>query len=453
MVLRQLLLDTAGTATVIVPDQIVGQWKRELATKFRVDYLPGEVEVVGHSAIESIRPKRRMLTIVDEAHRLTERVNYGGDSDRDRQYETLRAIAHASTALLLLSATPVRSNEDAFLGLLHLLDPVNYPLTDLRGFRRRVEMRDDLAHVHVGDQRETPLRYLRRATRSDLRVARERPRSPGKSFPMSGGTSQPGQSRRGQEGSQAACASMSPRPTGCTDGWCAIAVPPRLRRAFPRADVNCRIRGSSPIPIDRRQDLFAAFDDLRLDLELSRGVGWSGERSFRSCSGESSLLSPRWRISPGHCGGQPGHDLSAGGTDRGGRTRATTSGREFAGDLAQILAMTTESDRLSAAAYWARQRVGSRKCAIACSFPRTARLLARMLTSELGAHRVTALLEDQGEDERTRQATEFEHSTGTVCPGSRPVGGRRRKSAVHRGSAASKRARLHHSPRAATRPL
>ena len=54
---------------------------------------------------------------------------------------------------------------------------------------------------------------------------------------------------------------------------------------------------------------------------------------------------------------------------------------------------------------------GSRKCAIACSFPRTARLTAQLLTSELGAHRVTALLEDQGEDERTRQATEFEHST------------------------------------------
>ena len=120
---------SAGTATVIVPDQIVGQWKQELAAKFRVDYLPGAVEVIGHSAIESIRPERRMLTIVDEAHLLTERVNYGAGNDRDRRYEALCAIAHASTALLLLSATPVRSNEDAFLGLLHLLDPVNYPLT------------------------------------------------------------------------------------------------------------------------------------------------------------------------------------------------------------------------------------------------------------------------------------------------------------------------------------
>ena len=79
MVLRQLLLDTAGTALVIVPDQIVGQWQRELATKFRVDYLPGDGG--GGRALgdrHRIRPERRMLTIVDEAHRLTERVNYGG---------------------------------------------------------------------------------------------------------------------------------------------------------------------------------------------------------------------------------------------------------------------------------------------------------------------------------------------------------------------------------------
>src|SRR6185437_2540938 len=101
----------------------------------------------GHSAIERIQPYPRMLTIIDEAHRFTEQVNYGGNSTRDRQYDALRAIAHASKALLLLSATPVRSNEDAFLGLLHLLDPVNYPLTDLDGFRRRVEMRDDLAQA------------------------------------------------------------------------------------------------------------------------------------------------------------------------------------------------------------------------------------------------------------------------------------------------------------------
>ena len=122
-------------------------------------YLPGTVEVVGHSAIQSIQPERRMLTIVDEAHRLTERVNYGRHSERGRHYEALRAIALTSTALLLLRATPVRSNEDAFLVLLHLLDPANYPLTDLAGFRRRVEIRDDLVQSMSAISAETLPRY------------------------------------------------------------------------------------------------------------------------------------------------------------------------------------------------------------------------------------------------------------------------------------------------------
>ena len=81
------------------------------------------------------------------------------------------------------------------------------------------------------------------------------------------------------------------------------------------------------------------------------------------------------------------------------------------GELEQILPMTTASDRLSAAVAWAQRRVGSRKCAIACTFPRTARLTAELLTRELGAHRVTALLEAQGEDERFRRAIEFEQGT------------------------------------------
>jgi ATP-dependent helicase HepA len=101
-----------------------------------------------------------MLTIVDEAHRFTDQVNFGGTETRNAEYEHLRAIAHTSKALLLLSATPVRSNEDAFLGLLHLLDPATYPLTELRAFRRRVEMRDDLAMAMSAVGSETSLRYL-----------------------------------------------------------------------------------------------------------------------------------------------------------------------------------------------------------------------------------------------------------------------------------------------------
>jgi hypothetical protein len=88
---------------------------------------------------------------------MTELVNYNDSTEASRKYHALKVIAHAADALLLLSATPVRSNEDAFLGILHLLDPATYPLEDLAAFRRRVELRDDLAEAVSALDDETPV--------------------------------------------------------------------------------------------------------------------------------------------------------------------------------------------------------------------------------------------------------------------------------------------------------
>ena len=407
MVLRQLLLDTAGTAIVIVPDQLVGQWERELATKFRVDYLPGVVEVAGHSAIGSIRPERRMLTIVDEAHHLTERVNYGGNGDRDQQYEALRAIAHASTALLLLSATPVRSNEDAFLGLLHLLDPANYPLTDLGGFRRRVEMRDDLAQAMSAISAETPLRYLDEPLThisglldgdhaADNLVAEARRHI----------------AARAEEEVRATVSRLR----------IYLSETYRLHRRMVRNRRSTAVKRGFPArgrelahpwlisdPDERRQDLFGALDDLRIGLEEEEHPA-AGE-ILQIVLGR--ILAPMSALGDLALAlrGQMGHDLGAEELAAVTELARTDAGRDFAGDLEQILAMTTGLDRLSATVSWAQRRMLSRKCAIACTFPRTARLTAERLARELGAHRVSALLEDQGEDERFRRVTEFEQST------------------------------------------
>jgi ATP-dependent helicase HepA len=159
-------------------------------------------------------------------------------------------------------------------------------------------------------------------------------------------------------------------------------------------------------PDARRQDLFGAFDDLRLGLEQEE-MATAGS-ILQIVLGR--ILAPMTALEDlaRALRGQSGHDLSAEELTAVNELARTDAGREFADDLEQVLAMTTGSDRLTAAASWARQRVGSRKCAIACMFPRTARLTAELLTRELGAHRVTALLEDQGEDERFRRATEFE---------------------------------------------
>ena len=407
MVLRQLLLDSAGIATVIAPDQIVGQWKQELALKFRVHQLPGTTEVVGHSAISRMQPDARTLTIVDEAHLFTDHVNYGGSGYRDQQYDALRAIAHASKALLLLSATPVRSNEDAFLGLLHLLDPVNYPLTDLRAFRRRVEMRDDLAQAMSAVNAETPLRYLDDPLVQVSELLQD--------DPVAGQLVS--NARRciaaGQENE--ARAEVNRLRIYVSETYRVHRRMIRNRRStavkngFPARGRELAHPWLIPDPDDRRQDLFAAFDDLRLGLELTDHPA-AGPilqvvlgRILAPMAALNDLVRALQR--------KPDHDLSAAELATISDLGVTVVGREFADDLEQLLAMTTDADRMSAAGDWARRRIGRGKYAVACTFPNTARLTAQLLADELGRHRVTALLEGQSQDERTRLAGEFARST------------------------------------------
>lgn len=407
MVLRQLLLDTAGTAIVIVPDQVVGQWRRELATKFRVDYLPGAVEVVGHSAIGGIQPQRKMLTIVDEAHRFTERVNYGGNGPRDRQYDALCAIAHTSTALLLLSATPVRSNEDAFLGLLHLLDPVNYPLTDLAAFRRRVEMRDDLAQAMSAINTETPLRYLvDPLVQISQLLAND---------PVVGEFASEARRYIAARAEDEARTEVSRLRVYISETY-------RLHRRMVRNRRSTAVNKGFPVrgrelahpwlisdPDDRRQELFAAFDDLRLGLEFEEHprAGHILQIILGRVLAPIVALEDLVRAVRRN----PGHDLSAEELTAVDDLAHSAAGQEFTADLQRIVAMTSEADRLTAAVEWARQRIGRRKCAVVCSFPNTARLAAELLARELGRHRVTALLEGQDEGLRFRLTAEFERST------------------------------------------
>ena len=74
------------------------------------------------------------MLIVDEAHHL---IRHGGAAQEG--YELLARVAHRAERLLLLTATPVLGDDAATLALLHLLDPVTYPLDDVDGFDSRSE--------------------------------------------------------------------------------------------------------------------------------------------------------------------------------------------------------------------------------------------------------------------------------------------------------------------------
>ncbi len=143
MVMRQRLLDKEwAEVLVLVPGPLVAQWESELADKFRVFGLNGgQVRVEPHSWLsdDAFDLEPLDLLVVDEAHRLT------SSSINTEIYDALEGLAVAADAVLLLSATPVRSNEDSFLRLLHLLEPDLYRIEDLDAFRARIESRDVVA--------------------------------------------------------------------------------------------------------------------------------------------------------------------------------------------------------------------------------------------------------------------------------------------------------------------
>ncbi len=126
---------------ILAPDHLRRQWAAELTERFRVDeFTDSWLRVRAHDDPVSWPSESVDLLVVDEAHHLTR----AGAADSST-LEQLAQLAHGAREVLLLSATPVRSNEAGFLDLLHLLDPANYRRDDLDAFTQRVEMRDRLA--------------------------------------------------------------------------------------------------------------------------------------------------------------------------------------------------------------------------------------------------------------------------------------------------------------------
>lgn len=135
-----------GRVLVLVPQHLRHQWATELADRFR----PG-VSLDGWIRIRPIEDNSKwpdeppQLVVIDEAHRVTR----NGSLEKNLR-DQIVGLAHDASELLLLSATPVRSNEAGFLDLLHLLDPDHYQPDQVEAFTRRVHDRDSLALICQG---------------------------------------------------------------------------------------------------------------------------------------------------------------------------------------------------------------------------------------------------------------------------------------------------------------
>lgn len=147
VIIRQFVLDDpSARVLVVVPPALVGQWRQELKTRFALgDWLDEFVLVLPSNdvmQVGQVLPDVGML-VVDEAHHLSRQSQDGTNP----LYDLIRQHSSRVPRLLLLSATPVLADTAGYLRMLHLLDPVVFPLDDLQGFENRLQARQVVAEV------------------------------------------------------------------------------------------------------------------------------------------------------------------------------------------------------------------------------------------------------------------------------------------------------------------
>lgn len=158
---RQLLTDSpTARVALVAPTPLLWQWARELEQKFDLVANGDQLSTFGLDELGELVGESEPydLLIVDEAHNLV-----GHEGASSAAFQQLAGVAHQVDRLLLLTATPVLSDQGATLALLHLLDPTTYRLDDLDGFRRRLERREEFGELSLAlDPEVSPV--LLRAT-------------------------------------------------------------------------------------------------------------------------------------------------------------------------------------------------------------------------------------------------------------------------------------------------
>ena len=150
-IMRQYALDRPDDFGIVVavPRHLCEQWEEELANRFLFDQQLGErVHVVPHGASEEIMSLglEAGMVVVDEAHQVA-RHAHAEDPEQRAIYDTIKTVTDVTDKLLLLSGTPVLHNEAGYLAMLHLLDPLLYPLDDIQGFQTTIQERQDVARA------------------------------------------------------------------------------------------------------------------------------------------------------------------------------------------------------------------------------------------------------------------------------------------------------------------
>jgi ATP-dependent helicase HepA len=145
-IIRQFLIDEPSRkVAVLVPLAITDQWTAELTRRFYITDFPDAVKFLSYDQAHELDPGAPPdLLVIDEAHNV---ISADDVTFSEILIQQIADLAKSASRLLLLSATPTLSDADKLLGLLNLLDPANYPLSDREGFRRKVEERQKIGRL------------------------------------------------------------------------------------------------------------------------------------------------------------------------------------------------------------------------------------------------------------------------------------------------------------------
>lgn len=409
MIARQLMIERPGGVLVIAPTSLTSQWDRELDNKFRFDSFGGYAEVVSYSEIDEVEIEPRRLLIVDEAHRLA---TWGlEDFTASEAYQKVLQLGRSSDALLLLSATPVRSNEDGFLRLLHLLDPEAYPLHDIELFRERVHMRDDLASVMSELNPDLPIAFLDDGVRRTLELVGDDPaiaelgtaffRAFSNGDEVEGATAVRRLRFHLSESYRIHRRMIRNRRTNS------------LMETFP---VRGRKKADEWLVVDedeRRQELPALLDEIRFLLHsLEYPAARTALRVIVSRMGGpiEFLLEYGQALLGGDKSGLDADEL---------RSLTELAGSEVGTQVGTLImgleALPTGSTRFDAIVQWARSRVGRSQVAIACSSTFIASQIADSLRERLGDHRVAEITDRLSVSRRNAETERFSSSPEKQC--------------------------------------
>ncbi len=157
LLIRQYTLDEPNAQILLIaPPALTSQWRHELVNRFGLrDWLDDHIWIISSNDSSSVHKRIQTagMVVIDEAHHLSRKSVEGVHP----LYELLRKHAPSVPRLFLLSGTPVLADTEGLLRILHLLDPIVFPLDDLVGFERRVQSRQLVAEIAASLQPENVL--------------------------------------------------------------------------------------------------------------------------------------------------------------------------------------------------------------------------------------------------------------------------------------------------------